>query len=76
MMLVLFNVMMESLNVSKKNKRTIKCDKNTVIFDVSLPNVMIELSKCKKKIRDSPNVTKVRSHVSIAVYLLMGIVLS
>ena len=55
---------MELLNVSKKKKKkTIECDKNTVICDIGiaqeLSNMTIELSNMTKQIRVPPNVTKV-----------------
>ena len=50
-MLVLHNVRMVLSNV-RKNKGTIECDKITVICDVGT-------IKCKKKIREPLNMTKV-----------------
>ena len=61
-MLVLYNVRIVLSNVRKK-KRTTKCDKNTVKYDVVLRNVRMILLNLRKKIRESPNVTKIQSHV-------------
>ena len=63
-MLVRLNMIMELSNVSKKKKKkTIECDKNTVICDIGiaqeLSNMTIELSNMTKQIRVPPNVTKV-----------------
>ena len=38
-MLVLLNVIMEPSNARKKNKGTIKCDKNIVTYDVGAAQI-------------------------------------
>ena len=60
----------ELSNVSKKKKKkTIECDKNTIIGDIGIAqcdNGTIKYEK-KKKIRVPPNVTKVRSEVMLVL---------
>ena len=57
---------MELSNVSKKKKKkTIECDKNTVICDIGIAQ---ELSNMTKQIRVPPNVTKVRSKVMLVLH--------
>ena len=59
MMLVLRNVRMVPLNV-RKNKGTTKCDKSTIIYDVSTTQCEDGIIKYEtKKIKEPSNVTKV-----------------
>ena len=59
-MLLLPNVTMEPSNVWKKNKGITECDKNTVTCHVGTAQYEADTIKCEeKKIRESPNVTKV-----------------
>ena len=58
-MLVLHNVRMVPLNV-RKNKGTTKCDKSTIIYDVSTTQCEDGIIKYEtKKIKEPSNVTKV-----------------
>ena len=47
------------LNVRKKNKEIIECDKSTVTCDVSTAQCEDGIIKCEKKINEPSNVTKV-----------------
>ena len=44
----------------RKNKGTIECDKTTVMCNVGTAQCENSIIKCVKKIRESPNVTKVQ----------------
>ena len=71
MMLVLYNMRMIPSNVrkkKKKKKRTTKCDKNIVTCDVGTTQCEDGTLKCEKQIRESPNVTKVQSHVMLVLH--------
>ena len=57
-MLELHNVRMEQSNVRKKSKGTTKCEKRTVICDIGTAQCEDETVKCKKKVREPPNVRK------------------
>ena len=53
----------------KKIRRTIECDKNTVICDIGTTQCDDEIIKYeKKKIRIPPNVTKVWSKVMLILH--------
>ena len=58
-MLVLSNVTIELLNVRKKNKKTIECDKSTVTSHVGITQCDNETVKCEEKIKASLNVRNV-----------------
>ena len=49
MMLVLHNVRMVPSNVKKKNERTIKYDKSTIIYNVGTTQCVDSTIKCEKK---------------------------
>ena len=66
-MLKLHNVIIKSSNV-RKNKRTIKCDKKTVTWNVGTAQCEDETVKYKKKIREPLNMTKVLSNVMLELY--------
>ena len=57
---------MVPLNV-RKNKRTTKCDKSTVTYDVDIAQCENDTIKCEKKKRKPPNVTKVQSYVILVL---------
>ena len=48
-MLVLPNVIIEPLNVRKKKKKTIKCDKSKVTYNVGTTQCEDKTVKCEKK---------------------------
>ena len=64
-MLELYNVKIEFSNVRKKKKGTTKCDKRTVTCNVGTTQYEDRIGKCKKKIKESPNVTKELSRVML-----------
>ena len=51
----------------EKNKGTIECDKSTVTYDVDIAQCENDTIKCEKKIRKSPNVTKIQSYVILVL---------
>ena len=51
----------------KKNKRTTKCDKSTITCDVGTAQCENGNIKCEEKKKESPNVTKVQSHVMLVL---------
>ena len=61
-MFVLHNVRMLPSNMRKK-KGSIKYDKITTTCDVGTAQCKDSIIKCKKKIKEPLNVTKVQSHV-------------
>ena len=63
-MSILLNVIMEPSNVRKKNKGTIKCDKNIVTYDVGTTQIPMWRWNCQMwvKIKVSLNVRKTRSN--------------
>ena len=59
---------MKPSNVRKKNKGTTKCEKRTVTCDVGTAQYEDETVKCEKKVKESPNVRKVLSHVMLELH--------
>ena len=58
----------KSSNVRGKKKRTIECDKRTVIYDVGTAQCEDEITKCEKKVREPLNVRKELSHVMLELH--------
>ena len=52
----------------KKNKGITKCDKSTTTYNAGTAQCDDGIVKCEKKIRESPNVTKVQSHVMLVLH--------
>ena len=52
----------------KKNKGITKCDKITATYNTGTAQCDDGTVKCEKKIRESPNVTKVQSHVMLVLH--------
>ena len=48
----------------EKSKETIKCKKRTVTCDIGTAQYENGTIKCKKKVREPPNMTKELSHVT------------
>ena len=55
-------------NVRKKSKRTTKCVKRTVTYDVGTAQCEDRNVKCEKKVREPPNVRKKLSHVMLELH--------
>ena len=62
-MLELHNVRIEPSNLRKKSKGTTKSEKRIITYDVGIAQCEDETVKCKKKVREPPNVTKELSYV-------------
>ena len=58
----------EPLNVGKKSKETIQCDKRIVTCDIGTAQYKDRTVKCEKKIKEPPNVTKELSHVMLELH--------
>ena len=68
-MLKLHNVRIEPLNVGKKSKETIQCDKRIVTCDIGTAQYKDRTVKCeKKKVRELHNVRKLLSHVMLELH--------
>ena len=67
-MLELHNVRMESSNVRKKIKVTTKSEKRIITYDVGIAQCEDETVKCKKKVREPPNVRKEPTHVMLKLH--------
>ena len=65
-MLVLHNVRMVPSNV-RKNKGITECDKSTITCDINITQCEDGTIKCEKKIKESPNVTKIQSYVMLVL---------
>ena len=64
-MLELHNVRMEPSNMRKKSKKTTKCEKRIVTWDVETIQREDEIVNCEKKLREPSIVTKVLSYVML-----------
>ena len=67
-MLKLHNVRIEPSNMIKKRKGTIEYDKRTITYDVGTVQYEDGTIKCKKKVREPPNVTKKLSLVMLELH--------
>ena len=67
-MLELHNVRMEPSNMRKKSKKTTKCEKRIVTWDVETIQREDEIVNCEKKLREPSIVTKVLSYVMLKLY--------